>query len=294
VCIAIDETRDMFSADERQAALILVARQFERAGRHVVQDECDARYALSHVRLGTTIIVTLAGQTERSEGNAAGLDDLPALYNQLVRAVLTGSTVGAMNVVDRTNVTTAQADVKRVPIDSFGYARLGYGSVLGSGGSQHPAMGFGYRAELDTFALDISFLNEQLPSSSGYGAPGGMAGSLIRLEALHYARAKSNASAYFGGGFGWGVTAGAGSSSTTAYSSWSGSGLQGELTGGYEWPRATDLRVFIQADATLPFYHTRGETVTYSQSRATTVTTGSRYNPAITVSVGLGWQRHRR
>lgn len=294
VCVAIDETRDMFSADERHAALILVAQQFEREGRHVVQRACDERYALSHVRLGNTIIVTLAGPADQRDARAAGMDDLPGLYSQLVRALLTGSSVGAMNVIDRTNVTGAQADVKRVQVDSFGYARLGYASMFGAAGSQHPAFGFGYRAELDAFALDVSFLNEQLPSYSGVsGSSGGFAGSFIKLEGLHFVRPRSNASAYYGGGLSWGATSGGSSSSTTSYSSWNGSGLQGELTAGYEMPRATDLRVFIQADATLPFYQTRGQTVTYSQSRTTTVTAGYRYNPAITVSIGIGWQRHR-
>jgi hypothetical protein len=294
VCLAIDEGHDMFSSEERQAALILVARQFEQAGFHVVKDACGQRYTLSHVRLGNTIIVTLSGSGDARDGKAAGMDDLPALYSQLVRAILTGSSVGAMDVIDRTNVTTPQAHVKRVRVDSFGYARLGYGTVLGAGGSQHPAMGFGYRAELDTFALDVSFLNQQLPSSNGgYGSSGGMAGSFIRLEGLRFARPKSNASAYFGGGLSWGATSGASSSSANSYSSWSGSGLQGELTAGYEVPRATDLRVFFQADAALPFYSTRGQTVTYSASRTTTVTTGRRYNPAITLSIGIGWQRHR-
>jgi len=294
VCLAIDEARDMFSPEERHEALILVARQFEQSGRRVVQTECDARYALSHVRLGDTILVTLTGAGEHRDAKASGMNDLLGVYIQLVRAILTGSSVGAMNVIDRTNVTVAQADVKRVGIDSFGYARLGYASLLGAGGSHLPAFGFGYRAELDSFALDVSFLNQQLPTYNAvYGAPGGFAGSFIKLEALHFARPRSNDSMYCGGGLSWGATSGGGSSTASSYSSWNGSGLQGELTAGYEMPRATELRLFFQADATLPFYYTHGQTVTYTASRTTTVTTGSRYNPSITVSVGIGWQRHR-
>src|SRR5262249_19868816 len=98
---------------------------------------------------------------------------------------------------------------------------------------------------------------------------------------------------YYGGGVSWGATSGNSGSTASSYSSWSGNGLQGELTAGYEMPRATELRVFFQADATLPFYYTHGQTVTYTQSHTTTVTTGSRYNPSITLSVGIGWQHHR-
>ena len=296
VCGSIDEGRDTFSADDRQAALILVARQFEVAGRQVVSGDCADRYALSHVRLGNTITVLLAGASGQREGRAIGMDDLPGLYNQMVRALLTGSSVGAMDVVDRTNVTTPQAEPRRVGIESFGYARLGYGSVLGKGGAANPVIGFGYRAEMDSLGVDVSFLNQQLPSSSrGVGSSRSMAASLLKLTALYYTNPRANASAYFGGGISWGVTSGSGDGSTpNGYSSWNGSGLQGELTAGYELPRASELRLFVQADAALPFYYTRGQTYTYSQFGSSASTTGRRYNPSLTLSIGLGWQRRRR
>jgi hypothetical protein len=296
-CLAIDEARDTFSPADRQAALILVGREFERAGRQIVSAECAERYTLAHVRLGNTIMVTLTGASGQRDGRASGMDDLPGLYNQIVRALLTGSAVGAMNVVDRTNVTGPQANPRRVGIDSFGYARLGLGSMLGPGGGSNPTIGFGYRAELDSWGLDISFVNQQVPSGTGtYGAPSetGVAGSLLKLQALYFTDPHANASAYFGGGLSWGSTTGAGTSTITGYSSWRGSGLQGELTAGYELPRASELRAFLQADAALPFYHTRGETVTFTQGRSTTVSTGRRYNPSLTLSVGIGWQRRRR
>ena len=294
VCLTIDETHDTFAPPDRQAALMLVAREFEHAGRQVVSGECAERYTLSHVRLGNTITVVLAGPSGQREGRAAGMDDLPGLYNQLVRALLSGSSVGSMTVVDRTNVTTPQAEPRRVGVDSFGYARLGYGRTLGDGGAGNPAIGFGYRAELDAFALDVSFLNQQLPSSNQtYSASTAVSGSLLKLTGLYFTSPRANASAYVGGGLSWGVTSRSGSS-PNGYSSWEGRGLQGELTAGYELPRASELRVFVQADATLPFYHTIGQTVAYSQGRSSTVTTGERYNPSLTLSIGLGWQRHRR
>lgn len=294
VCLVVDEAHDTFSPEDRQAALIFVARQFEQAGRQIVSGECADRYTLSHVRLGNTITVVLAGPSGQREGQSAGMDDLPGLYNQLVRALLSGSSVGSMTVVDRTNVTTPQAEPRRVGIDSFGYARLGYGRMLGEGGAANPVVGFGYRAELDAFALDLSFLNQQLPSSdSAYSAAPGMSGSLLKLTGLYFTSPHANASAYLGGGLSWGVTSRSVGSSQNGYSSWSGSGLQGELTAGYELPRASDLRVFVQADATLPFYHTTGQTFMYSQGRSSTVTTGQSYNPSVTLSIGLGWHRHR-
>jgi hypothetical protein len=294
VCLAIDQAHDTFSPADRQAALILVTREFEQAGRQVATGQCGERYTLSHVRLGNTITVVLAGTSGLREGRAAGMDDLPGLYNQLVRALLAGSSVGSMTIIDRTNVTKPQREPRRVGIDSFGYAKLGYGTMLGEGGAANPAIGFGYRAELDAFALDVSFLNQQVPSSNRAAtAAAAMSGSLLQLTALHFTNPRANASLYFGGGLGWGVTSRSGESSRNGYSTWSGSGLQGELTAGYELPRASDLRVFVQADATLPFYRTAGHTFMYSQGRSSTVTTGRSYNPSVTLSMGLGWQRHR-
>ena len=291
-CLVIDESRDTFSPEDRRASLILVSREFERAGRPLVIGECAESYALSHVRLGNTIVVTLSGPAGQRDGRAAEMDDLPGLYNQIVRALLTGSTVGAMRVTDRTNVTAPQAQPRRVGIDSFGYARLGYGVMLGNGGGSHPAFGFGYRAELDSWGLDVSFLNQQIPSSHGYGT-GGMSGSLLKLQALYFTNPRANASAYFGGGLSWGITSGSNGGSAESYQSWHGSGLQGDVTAGYELPRASDLRVFVQADATLPFYRTAGTAYTYSQGHSTTVRTGHRYHPTVALSVGVGWQRRR-
>lgn len=294
-CVAIDEARDTFPPGDRQAALILIGRELERAGRSVVSGDCVERYLLSHVRLGHTIVVVFAGPSGQRDGRASGMDDLPGLYNQIVRALLTGSSVGAMNVIDRTNVTTPQAEPKRMGIDSFGYARLGYASMLGTGGSRNPAIGFGYRAELDAWGLDISFLNQQLPSSNGaFGGSRGMAGSLLKLQGLYFVNPRANASAYFGGGLSWGTTIASSGALQNGYSSSRGSGLQGELTAGYELPRASELRVFVQADVTLPFYHTSSEAVTFAQGRSSVVTTGRHYNPSVAVSVGLGWQRRRR
>jgi len=294
-CLAIDEARDTFGPSDRHASLIQVGRELERAGRQVGFGECAEHYVLSHVRLGNTIMIVLAGPTGQREGRASGMDDLPGLYNQMVRALLTGRDVGAMTVVDRTNITTSQAEPRRVGIDSFGYARLGYARMLGPEGAGNPAIGFGYRAELDAWGLDVSFLNQQLPSSNGaFGASSGMAGSLLKLQGLYFMNPRANASAYFGGGISWGTTTASSDSAENGYSSWQGSGLQGELTAGYELPRASELRAFVQTDATLPFYHTSGQAYTFSQGRSSVVTTGRRYNPSVTVSLGVGWQRRRR
>src|SRR3954462_5563719 len=90
ICVNIDEPRDTLSLQDRAAALLLVTREFESAGEHVASDACTTFYTLAHVQLGTVIIVTLSGPAGQREGRAQGIDDLPGLYNQMVRSMITG------------------------------------------------------------------------------------------------------------------------------------------------------------------------------------------------------------
>lgn len=290
VCVTVDEAHDTLSPQDRAAAVLLVAKQFELAGRRVVPEGCSTVYTVSHVQLGKTIMVTLAGPEGHREGTALGLDDLPALYSQMVRSIVTGRPMTGFNVIDRTNVTASQASPKRVQSNSFGYARLGYGAVFGNHAYAGPAFGFGYRAELDSFGIDVSFFNFQTKASSNnsstyngsYNAApsdGSFAGSLLKLEGLHFINPTANTTAYFGGGLSYG--------GTTFGSYWHGSGLQGELTVGYELPRASTLRVFVQAEAVLPFYTATGQTFSSSSGYTTT----HRYAPSFGVSLGLGRAR---
>jgi hypothetical protein len=233
----------------------------------------------------------LAGPEGQREGTAQGLNDLPALYSQLVRSLVTGR-----RSVDRSNVTASQASALRVHTESYFYARLGYGSIFGDRAYGKPALGFGYRAELDSSAIDVSFLNVQLDSYNGYSASSSAtAGSLLKLEGLYFVHSRKNATPYVGGGLSYG-NASVGTdayynrTNNKAYSAWRGSGLQGELTAGYELARTTTLRVFIQADASLPLYKAISET--YSTSSV--VTTSRRYVPSLVFSVGLGWQKNHK
>jgi hypothetical protein len=274
VCVTIDDARDTLSAAERTAARLLLEKQFEIEGWHVVPQGCDASYTLSHVQLGSRITVTLTGPTRQLQGVALGLDDLPALYSQLVRATVTGRPMRGMNVIDRTNVTAAQAQPPhRVASDSFEYARIGFGT----GG---PGFGAGHRAEGDTIALDVSFMNFQgggSDYSTHYGGGGVGSFSWIKLQGLRFTKPIANASPYYGGGFSWGSVYSWDNATT-----WSGNGLQGELTAGYEVGRASTMRVFVEANATLPLYN------------LTSYRGGSRYAAAFIASVGVGWQHSHR
>ena len=292
VCITIDEGRDMLSSPERIAALLLVERQFELAGRRVVSVACAVPYTISHIRLGNTIVVTLMGATGQVEGTARDLDDLPTLYNQIVQSMVTGRPMTGFNLVDRRNVTASQASQQRVQSDRVWYARTGYGGVFGERTYGGPAQGFGYRVEVDAFAVDVSFLNFQVRPEEDSGMP--IALSEVKFEGLYFLKPEGNASAYIGGGLSWGGSQFGGSYvSDVNKSSWHGGGLQGELTVGREIRRASTLRMFVQADTVLPFYKVTSKTVFYGKAAPPPITE-RRYAPSVAVSLGLGWQRNRR
>jgi hypothetical protein len=297
VCVTVDEARDALTTEERAAALMLVTREFELEGEQVVPGACPVLYVFSHARLGDLIIVRMSGPGGEREALARGMDDLPAVYSQMTRSLLTGRPMTGFGVVDRTNVTASQASGRRIHSDSVRYARLGYGTVFGDRSYGTPTIGFGYRTELDELGVDVSFLNFQFRTSDDYySTPGAFAWSLLKLSGLYFVEPTAARSAYFGGGLSYGGQRFGGrsggryyTSPSTSVSDWSGRGLQGELTVGYEMARATSLRVFVQADAVLPFYKATAETYhVASRFAPPTVTTDRRYAPSLVVSIGLG------
>jgi hypothetical protein len=296
VCVTIDEARDTLAPSDRSAALLLLKRQFELAGERVVDRGCQEAFVVSHVTFGTRILITLSGPKGQRDATALGMDDVPAVYSQMVRSLLRGAPMEAPGVIDRTNVSKAQAAPQnRTQSDSVWYARLGYGMYFADESYGGPAVGFlGYRREGNRYGIDVSFLNFQYTSSdgtAGYPFPGGssgMTGTWLKLEILRYFSPAADRSPYVGAGL---------SLSTTNLDHdntyWEGNGLQGELTGGFEMGRAGSIHIFIQGDAGLPFYKLRSTTYTYVNvpPYGYQTTVSRRYVPTLTVSLGLGWQR---
>jgi hypothetical protein len=298
VCVIVDEARDTLSPSDRSASLLLLARQFELAGERVVPPGCPDQYVVSHVQFGTRIIITLEGPKGRRDATAMGLDDVPAVYSQMVRSLVRGVPMESPGVVDRANVSETQSTPpNRIHSDAVWYARLGYGVHFADQAYGGPSIGvFGYRREGDRYGIDVSFLNFQYRSSDrtyayGSGGSSGMTGSWLKLEVLRYVSPAADRSPYFGAGLSWSTT-----NLDHDNTSLDGDGLQGELTGGFEVGRAGSIHVFIQGDVGLPFYSLRSITYTYAStppySSHTSVT--HRYVPSASVSLGLGWQRGGR
>lgn len=290
VCAEIDPTRDNLTDQDRAALLTLLAQSLQQQGQEVTNQNCMGTYRVYHVRLGTSVTVFMEGPQGYRQAQARALEEVPAVYSQMIRSLLTGQPMNTSNgTVDRTNVTSGQQAPNRVEADSLWYARLGYAAAIGPLFNSGPAIGFGYRYELDNIGIDLSFFNLMFASNqgdtSGTNTSVGVTGSWIKLMGLYFMNPTANASLYFGGGVSWGgvAVADAGNANdTTDDKVYSGSGLQGEFSAGYELLRASTIRLFIQADATLPIY-----TVTQDYPG-----TGSKaYVPTFGVSFGLGWGR---
>lgn len=294
VCVTVDETRDTLSAQDRSAAVLLLERQFERAGEHVVPPGCANAYVVSHIQFGSRISILITGPKGEREATAVGMDDVPNVYSQMVRSLIRGVPMDAPGVVDRSNVSDVQSSApNRIHSDSLYYARLGYGAVFGDDTYGGPSVGlFGYRHERNRMGVDVSFLNFQHHSAgSTYAYGSSTTGTWLKLEVLHFNKPASDRSFYFGGGLSWSTTD-LDSDLPNGYATWHGNGLQGELTGGLEVGRASSILVFIQADIGLPFYELTGETYIYAPRPQTTTT--RQYAPSLAVSLGLGWLRGKK
>jgi hypothetical protein len=279
VCVELDPTRDNLSDQDRTATLTLLAQALQQQGVEVSNQNCMGIYRVYHVRLGNSVTVFLQGPQGYRQATARTLEDVPAVYSQMVRSLLTGQPMSDSNgTVDRTNVTSSQQAPNRVEADSLWYARLGYAGTMGPVFRSGPAIGFGYRYELDAIGVDLSFINFMFASDRSSGG-GGVAGSWIKLMGLYFVNPMANASMYLGGGISWGLTSLDGNGL-----SYTGNGLQLEASVGFEMLRASNIRLFVQADGTAPVYLVKATTVTGG------LTDGA-WAPTFGLSFGIGWGR---
>ncbi|MBI4508033.1 MAG: hypothetical protein HY698_00255 [Deltaproteobacteria bacterium] len=281
VCVQIDESKDNLPEADRAGAKTLLAQALESQGERVVATGCTGTYTVSHVKLGNSVTVTLTGPQGTRQVTARSIDDLPALYSQMVTSLVTGKPMTTSgDTVDRTNATSAQAAPNRVEADSLWYARLGFAGIVGAGLETGPSFGVGYRFELDDIGIDASFFNLMVVDSEGQSS-GGATGSWVKLMGLYFLDPQANRSAYVGGGISWGAVG-----VVDDNKSFSDSGLQAELSAGYELLRASTIRLFVQADATLPLY--LAESIDLSGD-GTATGTDSIWAPSFGISLGVGW-----
>jgi hypothetical protein len=283
-CVSIDTERDGLSDEERQSTRTLFEEALGEAGVTVGRDACNETWTIYHVRLGKSLTVVVQSPRGTRRERVKKIEDLPALYHQLVHAILTGTenTTESANV-DRRNVTRAQSDQRRVNADAVWYAHLGYGSTPAAGFHSGPAFGFGRRWELDSVGINLGFLNFILYQDSEEFQ--GSSAGWIDLGADYFFDAYANSTAYIGGGLSLGhhsIPSGSGGNYENA-------GLQGKATFGYEMFRASTIRLSAHFDATLPMYRLKRSEY---DPISLTETDEHTYSPTFELTLGLGWGGH--
>ena len=285
VCVTLDESRDTLAPEDRRAALISFQQALAKNGVAAGAGDCTLTYTFYNVKLGDAITVYVVGPAGTTQGRASKLDELPLVYDQLAHSLVTGQPMGSDQNVDRTNATADQMAPRRIQADDLKYVRLGYGVVTGPATAAGPAFGMGWRHELDRLAIEVSIFDLVFASSNDAmgNSSSGVSGDLVKLSGYWYQQPLANASMYYGVGLGYGVTYLC-TADVASNGCYSGGGLDGVVSAGYEMLRSSTIRLILQVDAALPFYTSNGLS-------ADGVTTTHRWVPTLGLSIGLGWGR---
>jgi len=248
-CVEVDASRDTLGQVEARAAGILLEQVLIDLGRPVAAP-CVERWVVSHVQLGERVSVSVRGPGGEQRMEAAALEELPVVYERLVRAVASGEdvakTAGRHTVIeDETSARQA-----RIHGDNLRYFALGGGAGASGGGAYTGfLLGAGWRHELDHFALDISS-RVQIPGSGAIMREEvGSSFTIFRIAGLGYFDGESARSGYLGGGLGLGGAVG---------ERGGGFGLQGDVVAGVAMMRHARTRLLLQLDLGLPMWTDEG------------------------------------
>ncbi len=287
ICVVLDEANDTLAQNEKKGALALARGSFENAGEKVVEAPCDNQYKISNVRMGRSIIAKVGGPKGNRTASATRIESLGDVYDQMIRSLIMGEKYDdtAGNAITRKNVTVKQAAPLRASADAMGYVTVGPGFISGVDADEIPiSIGGGYRYELDSFAIDLS---TNLVWATGDSSGG--ASWFGQIGGLYFFDPTANNSLYAGGSLGWGAIvvnsdeegedeAGA----IFDFDPYAGSGLHARLNAGYALLRASNIRLFFELNATLPFYNLTREIGDKTESQ---------YTPVFGLSIGVGWSR---
>lgn len=281
-CVKIDEERDTLSPEERSSARTLFEDALTEEHQEVSRDNCTETWTLYHIRLGESLTAVVQGPRGSRRERVKKIEDLPPLYSQMVRSVLSGTEMtNESGNVTRKNVTETQNQQVRVRADAIWYAKLGYGATTADGFHSGPEFGFGRRWELDSIGIDLAFFNFLLyQNSDGFK---GLSAGWVELGADYFFDAFGNSSPYIGAGLSLGSH-----SVPSSSGDYDGSGLQAKATIGYEMFRASTIRLLLQADAILPMYRL-SRTTSGLFNGIDTETKSHTYAPNLMFSLGLGW-----
>ena len=193
--------------------------------------------------------------------------------------------------INRHNVTNKEAAPNRVRDDSLAYVTIGPAWMPNIESNELPiALGAGWRRELDSFALDFGG-NLYLAVGNEDSEEGGVSGT-VSLMGHYFLDGVADSSAYLGMGMGYGFVAMNKSTENTELAEsgllYSGAGLHGKVAVGFEAMRSSTIRLFVQLDATLPFYDVE---LDIEEEFDTLNEEDSLYAPIFGISIGGAWTK---
>jgi hypothetical protein len=175
--------------------------------------------------------------------------------------------------VTRRNVPEDMANPRRVKADQLFYVKLGYGGIISDYTAQGVAGGLGYRYEMDNVAVDISLLNTVF----GQKGNDGIGCTFFQLQGLYFFNPLGNSTPYLGGGIGYSLI----NIDDDCGNKYSGNGVSGIATLGFETMRVSTIRLFVQLDATLPFYKLEGKDNSVKNKKV--------YGSTLMLTMGIGF-----
>lgn len=290
VCVEVDMSRDMLEPREQRAAVLLVSDLLVGKGLDATPDgtDCLQTYRVHHVVFGNHITVTLTGPEGSRQAATESTADVPRIYSQLVNALLSEQPLANSNsTVDRRNVSWDLSHQPRVEAEGLWFVRLGGGAQGQPEGGIGPALGIGYRHELDTMGVESSFFEfrriEGDVSTDQHI-------SWVKLMALRYVDPVANSTPMLGAGISWSrMEVWDGTSMLV------GNGVELHVRGAYELLRASTIRMFVQAEAGLPLYKAKYQTQRYTYTNGVpddTDAASDAWVPSLTISFGIGWVKN--
>jgi hypothetical protein len=173
-------------------------------------------------------------------------------------------------------VTLDEATPRRVQSDNLGYVTVGYAATFGGDVAPGPTLGGGYRYELDRFGVDAGVVLLMAQRDAAATQTGVHAG----IRGLFFASPDASATPYLGLGLAFAALG-----SEIDHAGYSGSGLAGRVSLGYELLRESTIRFVVEADALLPAFTLARDEVEPARAGAK----GDFWGATLGASLGIGW-----
>lgn len=265
ICLEADTERDNLAEADRQGGLTLLTGEIEDKGGQIGAP-CDATWRVGHIKLGRSVTVTARKGDQVHKVTAEAMGDLPRVYSQLAHSMVTGESLS--QATDRSNVTLAQAEGRRVKTEYMPTLMFGGTAYPPAGAVVAPTFGGGFRVEQDTWAIDGSMRFVLLGIEPDGEVPDENVAFGGHLNVLRFVAPLASSTPFYGAGIGYGMMGNAEGDSPVS------SGFEARGFAGYEWGRNSSMRLFSQLDVTAPLYSTGYEY----------------WSPTIGLSIGFAWK----